>query len=226
MPDDWETNRGLNPNDPEDRNGDDNGNGYTNLEEYLNELVAQYTYIIRPLNLTATSPDNIEVLLEWDDVVENETAFLLERRIENEEYVQIAEIAANATSYTDEVYSWGIMSYRIRAVNESDTSYYTDTVFVEIGDAINSWTAEESRIRVYPNPFTDELAVSFNFTTAQNLNISLIDIHGRTVKVLYDEYLESGQNKLSWQLGDIPDGFYMLSIRSVENLFLKKLIKK
>jgi len=39
MPDEWETARGLNPNDPADRNGDDNANGYTNLEEYLNELV-------------------------------------------------------------------------------------------------------------------------------------------------------------------------------------------
>lgn len=40
MPDSWETARGLDPNAAEDRNGDDNGNGYTNLEEYLNELAA------------------------------------------------------------------------------------------------------------------------------------------------------------------------------------------
>ncbi|GAB3764190.1 pectinesterase [Microlunatus parietis] len=40
MPDGWETARGLDPDDPADRNGDDNGNGYTNLEEYLNELAA------------------------------------------------------------------------------------------------------------------------------------------------------------------------------------------
>ncbi len=38
MPDDWETDRGLNPNDEDDRNGDDDSDGYTNLEEYLNEL--------------------------------------------------------------------------------------------------------------------------------------------------------------------------------------------
>jgi len=37
MPDDWETQRGLNPNAPADRNDDDDGDGYTNLEEYLNE---------------------------------------------------------------------------------------------------------------------------------------------------------------------------------------------
>ncbi|MDQ0920463.1 fibronectin type 3 domain-containing protein [Paenibacillus sp. V4I5] len=40
MPDAWELANGLNPADPEDRNGDGNGNGYTNLEEYLNELAA------------------------------------------------------------------------------------------------------------------------------------------------------------------------------------------
>jgi pectate lyase len=39
MPDEWERSHGLNPNDPNDRNGDRNGDGFTNLEEYLNSLV-------------------------------------------------------------------------------------------------------------------------------------------------------------------------------------------
>lgn len=39
MADAWELERGLSPNDPEDRNGDRDGDGYTNLEEYLNWLV-------------------------------------------------------------------------------------------------------------------------------------------------------------------------------------------
>ncbi len=38
MPDKWEKKKGLNPKDAGDRNGDANANGYTNLEEYLNEL--------------------------------------------------------------------------------------------------------------------------------------------------------------------------------------------
>ncbi|CAM3716800.1 FIMAH domain-containing protein [Marinicrinis lubricantis] len=40
MPDAWEEANGLDPNDPSDRNGDRNGDGYTNLEDYLNELAA------------------------------------------------------------------------------------------------------------------------------------------------------------------------------------------
>jgi pectate lyase len=38
MPDEWERQQGLNPNDPSDRNGDQTGDGYTNLEKYLNSL--------------------------------------------------------------------------------------------------------------------------------------------------------------------------------------------
>ncbi len=39
MPDTWERRHGLNPNDPADGAQDANGDGYTNLEEYLNSLV-------------------------------------------------------------------------------------------------------------------------------------------------------------------------------------------
>jgi hypothetical protein len=38
MPDVWEKEHGLDPQNPDDRNADRNQDGYTNLEEYLNEL--------------------------------------------------------------------------------------------------------------------------------------------------------------------------------------------
>ena len=38
IPDDWENANGLNPQDPTDGNKDSDKDGYTNIEEYLNEL--------------------------------------------------------------------------------------------------------------------------------------------------------------------------------------------
>lgn len=38
MPDEWELNHSLNPFDPRDGRLDSNGDGYTNLERYLNDL--------------------------------------------------------------------------------------------------------------------------------------------------------------------------------------------
>jgi hypothetical protein len=38
MPDEWETANGLNPNDSSDANADCNGDGYTNIEKYINGI--------------------------------------------------------------------------------------------------------------------------------------------------------------------------------------------
>jgi hypothetical protein len=39
MPDDWEKQYGFDPDEPADRNGDADADGYTNLEEYLNDTI-------------------------------------------------------------------------------------------------------------------------------------------------------------------------------------------
>ena len=41
MPDEWELANGLNPNDASDANGDLNGDGYTNIEKYINAIPTQ-----------------------------------------------------------------------------------------------------------------------------------------------------------------------------------------
>jgi hypothetical protein len=43
MPDDWEASRGLDPHSPADANADSNGDGYTNIEDFIN--------VVRPVNL-------------------------------------------------------------------------------------------------------------------------------------------------------------------------------
>ena len=50
MPDEWETRYGLNPNDASDANGDCNGDGYTNIEKYINGINPQTKTDWRNLN--------------------------------------------------------------------------------------------------------------------------------------------------------------------------------
>ena len=42
MPDEWEKANGLNPNDPSDANKDCTGDGYTNIEKYINGISTKY----------------------------------------------------------------------------------------------------------------------------------------------------------------------------------------
>ena len=50
MPDEWEKANGLNPNDASDANGDCNGDGYTNIEKYINAIPTKGKVDWRNLN--------------------------------------------------------------------------------------------------------------------------------------------------------------------------------
>jgi pectate lyase len=56
MPDDWETKHGLNTSESLDRNDDGTGDGYTNVEKYLNELAGDIDY--GSAHFTITPHDN------------------------------------------------------------------------------------------------------------------------------------------------------------------------
>jgi len=65
MPDEWELENGLDPYDPEDRNGDLDGDGYTNLEEYLNSLTTNGLH--KPI-VTLYGPEANTILPEGSDI--------------------------------------------------------------------------------------------------------------------------------------------------------------
>ena len=224
MPDEWETARGLNISDPSDRNGDDDVDGYTNLEEYLNELVAEYTYIIRPLHFAVTSYDQTEINLGWDEL-EEATGYLLERKLEDEDdYTQLTELAAGQTSYTDAVSYSGRYDYRLRSFNDSDTSLYT-YAFAEVLLGIDSHWNAGTDIRLAPNPFNKELTLNIELSESRTLNISLIDITGRTRKILYQDRLTAGTHRMSWDLAYLPEGLYCFILDTGEKRFLRKIVK-
>jgi hypothetical protein len=61
IPDWWEIKYGLNPNDPSDASQDKNGDGYTNLEKYLNGLdPTKYVDYRKPENNKNTLPGTLK----------------------------------------------------------------------------------------------------------------------------------------------------------------------
>ena len=66
MPDDWEVTRGLNPQNPNDSQLDRNSDGYTNIEEYINqraaELIGEVLPNPEPTDTTPPAPpSNVQV---------------------------------------------------------------------------------------------------------------------------------------------------------------------
>ena len=85
-----------------------------------------------PGNLSATSPRQAEIRLNWSDRSGNEQYFLIERSTSSGSgFVQIARVGANATSYTDRsVQRRALYYYRVRAQNSGGNSAYSNTASV------------------------------------------------------------------------------------------------
>ena len=158
MPDAYESALGLDPGDAEDRNGDLNGNGYTNLEDYLNGLPVIPSGMPPPGFPTAEAVSENRVELSWFDLNLDETGFLLERSIDSIDFTLLDSLDAGVESYSDEsVEPLTTYYYRISAFNDTTRSDWAHT-----GSA-TTFAAGESpgqAIPTSPGDNTEEISVT------------------------------------------------------------------
>lgn len=85
-----------------------------------------------PSILQAISEAPGAITLTWVDNSTGETSFMIERRMENTEYANVAFAARNATSFTDSesgmhpIYPGEKYWYRVKAINDSGESAYSN----------------------------------------------------------------------------------------------------
>lgn len=82
-----------------------------------------------PARLSVNAVSSSQINLQWADLSDNETGFQVERApASNGTFTKIADVAANATTYSDNGLSGGTpYCYRVRAINGVGASGYTDT---------------------------------------------------------------------------------------------------
>ncbi len=93
------------------------------------------------------------------------------------------------------------------AGNVTEIEYQDDFVAVSI---------EENRtindITIFPNPAKNYLTIDFNATISGNLKVSLKDISGKDVGLVYNKFINTGENKLILNLVEhsITPGIYFV----------------
>lgn len=135
MPDSYEDENDLNPNDPEDRNGDPDGDGFTNLEDYLNSLVP-YDYASlgtdsippnAPSDLVAKTFSGERIDVTWIDNADNERGFRIQYSDDDWQTVnEITKALANVTSASvTGLKGSTVYDFRIVAYNTAGDSEYS-----------------------------------------------------------------------------------------------------
>lgn len=212
MPDEWETANSLDLNDATDRNTY-NTEGYTMLEVYLNELAVQDNFILRPILVTVTETANKEATLTWEDITDNETAFVIERR-DGTEWTIAGQVNANDTMFIDnKVPEYGLVYYRMKGINQTIESSYTDSIKVRMRESTDITENETfGNITISPNPVTSNSKLSFFSNYAAT--VTIIDITGRKVIDLPSTNLSSKIYTYNINAAVLPDGIYFIKIQN------------
>ncbi len=226
MPDDWEQNRGLDRMDPNDRNGDDDSDGYTNVEEYLNSLVDDFTYVVRPIDVTATKQGNADVKLNWTDIAEHEDGYILERSDNGNGFVPIDTLAANVTSFLDSNLPNAVYEYRLKTVNAADSSCYTEPVEVSITTGLDGFE-QMAGVHVFPNPLESQLVVSVQLEQNSALRMELFNLQGQLVFHQLIEKQGAGTHQFKLEIPtNLASGLYLFQLTSIQGRYTQRLSKR
>lgn len=132
MPDSWELAQGLNP-QKDDANGMNAGNGYTNIENYINSLATQTAYLPHPTYVTARLTDATTAELSWKNGNDNEETegIIVEQSEDKKVFHEIQRLSKDATTTNiSGLTPHKVYYFRLKAFGQEAESQYSSVVTV------------------------------------------------------------------------------------------------
>lgn len=128
--DEWEEANGLNP-AKDDANSYTFGNGYTNIENYVNSLAQKSSYLMYPLNVAAKLVDESTVQLTWTNDAEGVTAIVLEQSEDGKNFVEVQRLGGDAVTATvTNLTPKQIYYFRLKNIADAAESLYSSVVSI------------------------------------------------------------------------------------------------
>lgn len=153
------------------------------------------------------------VLLEWD--VEGSCEVRLER-----EGRLLAEGLAERGGWLDRDISTDTVTYRLLAYGAGGEAAIFGPVEVQPRPPVGVTLLE----RPYPNPSAGEFRLAYELATGSEVELSLYDLAGRRLRLLESGYRVAGRHPLSVDVSELPNGVYIISLRTAEGRSEQRLI--
>ncbi len=83
------------------------------------------------------------------------------------------------------------------------------------------WVEELS---VQPNPCAGRVQITYALPTAGRVQLAVLDLAGREVARLRDEYETAGRYSTNWHAADLPPGVYIARLRAGGRVLTQKLV--
>jgi len=76
----------------------------------------------------------------------------------------------------------------------------------------------------YPNPFNPVTTISFEISEDDDIELAILDVNGKTIETLLNEYKSAGRYEVSWDASSFSSGIYFYRLKAGDIIETKKLI--
>ncbi|MCX6148364.1 MAG: T9SS type A sorting domain-containing protein, partial [Candidatus Kapabacteria bacterium] len=118
----------------------------------------------------------------------------------------------------DSTFYWRVKAKSLEGKNEWSEQWSFKTTINSVEDDLAS-----SSFVFYPNPFDENLTINFSLIKDAKVQIKVIDVSGREIAILKDNYVLSGEQKLEWKPIGISKGIYYLHVKIGESISLREV---
>jgi len=139
----------------------------------------------------------------------------------------------NPDFYLGEIYPWNVDCFYVYLIweelrNEHWQIFSSKTIMCVGG--IDETTEKDDFIKTFPNPFRDELTISYTLPAGDFIRIEVIDIFGRKITGFHPGKQLSGEQQIRWNGRDnsgneVPSGLYFIRLTSDEISSSNRVLK-
>lgn len=163
------------------------------------------------------SANNNRVTLRWTTLSEtNNRGFEVYRSTDarNWTYAGFVNGAGNSTaavhySFEDPNLAPAKYYYRLKQVDHNGDSRFSNIAAATLYGK-NSYQLGQN----YPNPFSDLTAIEFVLPVAEKVRITLVDLQGRTIRILLDERRSAGSHTVGFNKTGLSSGIYIYRMQA------------
>jgi hypothetical protein len=99
-----------------------------------------------------------------------------------------------------------------------------ETVVLNSESSVAGLVSQFGLKAAYPNPFNPTTTLEYSIDVAGDINLSIIDINGRVVEILYSGFSDLGHNSIIWDASYTPSGVYFAKLISGNNTQIQKVV--